>query len=314
MEIQARVAALAQAAPALADELALRGALIEILDHAEAGPVELRLPGDLARARLAAGTPLLDGLALPIPPASMHLFERLAVAILADPASRQPAEALLNAVRSHRLHPEQLIGEAIVSHADHLTALADGARVPAALVSTLADLASRPLLAELGRRLRPALALGGWTRGYCPVCGALPIFAERGTRSQSPERTGDADPADSAIRLRCGRCAAAWAWSLPRCPDCSTGSLTAPDALTSHGTTHWSLLACDACRAYLKLTDLPDLSAGARLADLLLADLESWHLDRQALSLGLARSSEPGRRLEHGEIPSEGVGEDLADD
>jgi FdhE protein len=314
MEIRARVAALAQAEPALADELALRGALIEILDHAEVGPVELRLPGDLARARLAAGTPLLDGLALPVPPASSQLFERLAVAMLADRANRQPAEALLNAVRSHRLHPEQLIGEAIVSHADHLAALADGASVPAALVLTLADLASRPLLAELARRLGPALALGGWTRGYCPVCGARPIFAQRGTGTQSLESAGDAGPTGSAVRLRCGRCATAWAWSLPRCPDCPTGSLSAPDALTTAGTADWSLLACDACRAYLKLSHLPDLSAGPRLADLLLADLGSWQLDRQALSLGLARSSEPGRRLEHGEIPSEGVGEGLADD
>lgn len=304
MEIRARVTALAQAEPALADEITLRGALIEIVDLAEVGPVELRLPGDLARARLAAGTPLLDGLALPIPPASSHLFERLAVAMLADPASRQPAEALLNATRGHRLHPEQLIGEAIVSHADHLATLAEGSGVSAALVSTLADLASRPLLAELARRLGPALALVGWTRRYCPVCGARPIFADTTPHDSTYDVPGEE-------RLRCGRCAAAWVWTPTWCPDCSDGFLIVQATFDVPDTGEWRLLACNQCRSYLKIASS---QRSDRLANLLLADLASWQLDRQALSLGLARSSEPGRRLEHGEIPSEGPGEDLADD
>src|SRR3954469_4497736 len=127
METRARIAALVAAEPVLADELTLRGALIEIVDHAEVGPVEPRLPGDLARTRLAAGVPLLDGLDLPIPASVTHLFERLAVAMLAEPASRQPAEALLAALQSHRLHAEQLIAEAIVGHAEHLESLAQHA-------------------------------------------------------------------------------------------------------------------------------------------------------------------------------------------
>jgi FdhE protein len=300
MEIRARVAALAQAAPALADELALRGALIEILDLAEVGPVELRLPGDLARARLAAGTPLLDGLALPAPPASAHLFERLAVAMLADPAGRQPAETLLNATRSHRLHAEQLIGEAIVSHADHLAALAEGAGVPAALVSMLADLASRPLLAALARRLGPALALSAWTRSYCPVCGARPIFAETDPHDDWSDVPGE-------VRLRCGRCVTAWVCTPTWCPDCSDGFVIVQATIDMPDAGEWRLLACNQCRSYLKITSS---RRADRLADLLLADLETWQLDGLAVSRGLARTSEPGRRLEHGEPPAE----DLADD
>ena len=87
--LRARIAALAEAEPALADDLALRGALIEIVDHAEPGPFELRLPADLVRARLAAGVPLLDRLDLPIPPSTAALFERLTVAMLAAPDTRR---------------------------------------------------------------------------------------------------------------------------------------------------------------------------------------------------------------------------------
>jgi formate dehydrogenase maturation protein FdhE len=307
MEIRARVAALAAAEPALADELAVRGALLELVDRAEVEPAELRLPADLVRARLAAGTPLLDGLDVPISAGAAHLFERLAVAMLADPATRQPAEALLEAIRGHRLHPEQLLGEALVGHGDHLEALADGAGVPAALVSMLADLASRPLLAEAARRLAPALGLGAWARGYCPACGARPIFAERDddTSLAAADRPAPETPAD-AVRLRCGRCATAWVWSLPGCPDCPHGRLAMLDAPTGPALAHWRLLGCDACRAYLKLSGLP---VDRGLVELLLTDLETWQLDRAALGLGLTRSSEPGRRLEHGE-PSPGMLDD----
>jgi hypothetical protein len=64
----------------------------------------------------------------------------------------------------------------------------------------------------------------------------------------------------------------------------------------------WTLLGCDACHAYLKLAGRPH---AAHPADLMLADLESWQLDRAALGQGLTRSSEPGRRLEHGELGGE---------
>jgi FdhE protein len=292
VDVRARIAALAEAEPPLADELALRGALIEIVDRTDVGPIDLRLPADLVRARLAAGVPLLDGLNVPIPPATAGLFERLAVAMLVDPATRQPAEATLDAIRSHRLHAEQVVAEAIVGHDDHLAALAEGAGVQPALVASLADLAARPLLAEAAQRLGPALALGAWTRGYCPVCGGRPVLAEQ---------------ADGVTRLRCGRCGTGWAWSLPECPDCAAGRLTVLDVSTSPETSIWRLFGCDACNGYLKLTDHPP---AARLADLMLADLESWGLDRLALGKGLSRLAELAYRLEHGEPP----GQELDDD
>jgi formate dehydrogenase maturation protein FdhE len=295
VDLRTRIAALAAAEPALADELALRGALIEIVDHAEVGPIEIRLPGDLARARLAAGTPLLDGLNIPIPPGIVALFERLTVAMLADPAARLPAEAILAAVRAHRLHAEQVVAEAIVGHADHLAALAEGVDVPIPLLASLADLAARPLLAEVAQRLGPALALGSWARGSCPICGGRPVFAEQVSLSG-----GDA-------RLRCGRCGTAWAWNLHQCGDCSTGRLAMIDTATALETPHWRLFGCDACNGYLKVTDLV---RSERLADLMLTDLESWRIDQQALGQGLNRLAEVAYRLEHGEPPGSALDDD----
>jgi FdhE protein len=298
--LRARIAALADAMPALADDPALRGALIEILDRAETAPFELRMPGDLARARLAAGVPLLDRVDVPIPPSTAAVLEQLAIATLADPAARHPVERLLAAMRAHRAHPEQLVAEGLAGHDDHLGQLAEAVDAPAPLVLVLADLAARPLLAALAGRLRPALGLGRWERGYCPICGARPTLAER---AHPPE---PADPRDGDVRMRCGRCTTGWAWSLPRCPDCQDGRLTMLDTLDLPDGRR-SLTGCDACRSYLKVADAP---RAERLTGLLLDDVASWPLDRLALARGLARPDGPGHRLEHGD----GFAEELDDD
>jgi FdhE protein len=290
--LRARVAALAEAEPALADDLAVRGALIELVDLAEVDPFELRLPADLIRARLTRGVPLLDQVNLPIRAPTLALFDRLTVALLATPETRQPAEALLTAARGHRLHVEQIVGESIVSHDDHLRALADAVSLPFSLVATLGELAARPILVEAARRLGPALALGAWDRGYCPICGGRPIFADRG---------------EAVARLRCGRCLTAWAWSLPRCPGCRDGRLTEFDTLDLNGSGRWTLMACDDCDSYLKVADS---ARSERVGALLLDDLETWSLDREAVSEGLDRASAAGYRLEHADLAGDEVDDD----
>jgi FdhE protein len=302
--LRSRIAALVEAEQALVDELTLRGALIEVLDRADLDVGELRLPADVVRARLGAGRPLLDRLDLPVPPAASALIERLTMAKLAGPTARQHAEAILAALREHRLHAEQLVGEALVGHDDHLAALAESARLPPVAVGSVADLAARSVLAAVARRLRPALALATWDRGYCPVCGGRPIFAEQIPSDPPSSQAGERD---APTRLRCGRCATAWAHPLLRCIDCQPGwlvPLEGPDPAAVDG---WTLLGCDACPDYLKVAGS---ARSERLADLLLDDLETRQLDRAARALGRERRTGSGCRLEHGEP----AGEELDDD
>jgi FdhE protein len=285
--LYARVAALAEAEPALADSIGLRGALILLLAHADLEVGELRLPADLVRARLSAGTPLIDRLDLPIPTTSARLVDRLAVALLADPSQYADAEALVTALRSHRLHGEQLVGEAVVGHQGHLDALASFAELPTTLVSTVADLAARAVLEGVAARLRPALSLGAWDRGYCPICGSRPVFGEQKNDGQAK------------IRLRCGRCATAWNLAGEGCPECPGGRMTIFDTPDQNEHDGWRLAHCDACTSYLKLA--PALRSGS-LADLLVDDLASWSLDRQAVERGLRRQDGIGYPLEHGDL------------
>ena len=302
MSLRARVAALVASEPALADEFLLRGTLVEIVDRAGVSAPELRLPGDYVRARLATGTPLLDGINLPVPATAGTLFGRLTVAMLADSSARSEAEMILAAVRSHRLHVEQLVGEVVVSHSDHLAALADAAGVTGPLLETLADLTSRPLLTSVGQRLRPALGLAAWTRGHCPICGARPLLAERGDLTPP----SDAEWEERLI-LRCGRCTTGWMWCGTSCPDCHVGNLEVLETREICGAGLWSVLGCDTCRSYVKLAAS---LRSSNLGQLMVDDLATWSLDRTALAAGYRRTSEPARRLEHGDP----AGEDLDDD
>lgn len=278
--LRARIAALTEAEPALADDLAVRGTAIAILDGASVDTPPPVLPGARVRAKLEWGTPLLDGEAVSVPAEATATFERLAVAWLADPSTRDGAEAVLRALREHRLHGDQLLGEALAGHDDHLSELADAAGVPAPLLAMLADLAVRPLLVSLAARLRTTLSLGRWERGYCPICGAWPLLAER---------------LEDGAELRCGRCLTRWAWPLPQCPHCTTGHLASVDTLTGPNLGAWSADGCNECHTYLKMASREQPGG---LAATLLDDLATWALDRAAIGQGLGRPDGAGYRLE----------------
>lgn len=282
-----RIAALVAEEPALASELELRAGLIRLLAHAHVSASALLLPGERVRAKLARGVPLLDGEIIPITSTLTALFERLAVAMLVDVQQRDAAQAVLDAVRSHRLHAQHVVGEAIVGHDDHIAALAGAADVDAGLLGTLADLASRPLLADLGRHLAPARSLGRWERGYCPICGGRPLLTE--LVRPSPQ-------------LRCGRCTTAWAWELPWCPECQGGRLSDLSPPTTTSVPGWTTYCCECCQTYLKVAGTARMDS---LPELLLDDLATWKLDRAALAAGLGRKAGLGRRLEHGDIAVE---------
>jgi FdhE protein len=292
--LRARIAALSQADPERAGDLGLRGVLIAVLDGADVQPPSLIVPADHVRAKLGRGVPLLDGEAVPVPGSLLPIFDRLAVAWLADPEHGPSAEALLTAVRSGRLSVEQVLAEALAAHSDHLASLAEGVTVSAALLETLADLAVRPLLVGLARRLRPALALGPWEHGYCPICADWPIFGE----------------GDGEARLRCGRCLTTWRWTLPRCPFEPAGIQSPVDAALIAGFGDWSIGGCDTCQRYLKLaaSAQPD-----RLADVLLADLATWRLDRAGVEHGLSRPVEGDYRLELLDLDDEAADEAFDD-
>jgi hypothetical protein len=175
-------------------------ALAGCLDGVAPTTRPILLPAARARGKLAGGIPLLhdedvyldDGYA-------RAAFERLLACALEQAELGDHAVGLADAAREHRLHVEHAVVEAFVGHWDHVEQLADQADVDRVLLAALVGLVVGPMLVAYAERLAPVLALGEWSRRYCPICGAVPR-ASRGA--------GDGD--GDMSRAACSRCSTVW--------------------------------------------------------------------------------------------------------
>lgn len=149
-------------------------------------------------------------------------------------------------------------------------------------VEAMVALIAVPFLQACNRRSGAAVS-AHWLEGYCPVCGAWPVFAEvRGIERQR--------------YLRCGRCGGAWLAHPLRCPYCATTDhkrlLTlVPD----DGAGHAAIEACTVCRGYVKTFTMLQ---GCPPGSVMLNDLASVDLDFASLEHGYTRPQDAGFELD----------------
>jgi formate dehydrogenase accessory protein FdhE len=134
-----------------------------------------------------------------------------------------------------------------------------------------------PLLHAFGRRWASHLPRG-WSRGYCPVCGAWPAFAEVcGVERQR--------------FLHCVRCGSSWRSHALSCTYCANadheqlGTLV-EDGGDARGGRSWAIETCRRCSGYLKVFTRLNVSSPAQA---LLEDLASVELDLAAGERGYRR-------------------------
>jgi FdhE protein len=201
--------------------------------------------------------PLLHGRTLEVDAVRIHRLVRdLASAALPTGRYRPtPAQAL------------ELISAAIRHDSETMSRFAAQDDFDVAALSTVAHMAALPVLQSCGQLLVDRLP-SDWQAGYCPVCAAWPLIAER-------------RGLDRSRRLRCGRCAADWEVPWLFCIYCGEqdhqklGSLE-PDG----GGEMLKVETCASCRGYLK--SVASLQGFSPL-DLLLQDLETVEFDLIAL-------------------------------
>jgi FdhE protein len=175
-----------------------------------------------------------------------------------------------------------LISAAVRQDGDEIQELAAERDVDAGALASVAHLAAFPLLQSCGRLLESRMP-SYWHHGYCPVCAAWPIIAER-------------RGLDRSRRLRCGRCAAEWEVQWLCCIYCGErehdrlGSLEPDDRGEM-----LKVETCATCRGYLK--SIASLQ-GFPAFELLLRDLETVELDLVALDRGYCRPLESGFALD----------------
>jgi FdhE protein len=225
-------------------------------------------------------TPLLNGRTLRVDAARIQRLVRG----LASTASAGGFEggASLRRYRPSEAEALGLISAAARQAGDEIKELAARRGVDAGALASVAHLAAFPLLQSCGRLLESRVP-SHWHHGYCPICAAWPILAER-------------RGLDRSRRLRCGRCAAEWEVQWLYCVYCGEqeherlGSLEPDDQAEMI-----KVETCATCRGYLK--SFASLQ-GFPAFELLLQDLETVEFDLVALDRGYCRPLKSGFALD----------------
>lgn len=105
---------------------------------------------------------------------------------------------------------------------------------------TVSGFVLAPYLQLASEVMLPKVPLNLWYRGYCPICGGLPVFAA--LISDTSPRT-----------LFCPRCHAEWSFNRIGCPFCKSN-----EAQTYYvgDEAQYRLYVCEACNRYLKTVDM----------------------------------------------------------
>jgi FdhE protein len=164
---------------------------------------------------------------------------------------------------------------------DRLDEFASEASVDPQAFRAIAALLPVPFLHACNRRWSSSLT-EGWIKGYCPVCGAWPAFAE-------------VCGIERSRFLRCGNCGGAWQVHCLSCPYCSMADHNQLASLAPEKSGSKSVIdVCNACRGYLKV--FMTLRA-SQPADVILDDLASVELDLAAAGRGYKRPPGSGYEL-----------------
>ena len=225
-------------------------------------------------------TPLLHRRSLQADPSGIHrLVGRLAAAAASGTVEGGTS---LHQYRPSEAEALDLVSAALVQDNDGLQTLADERSLDPGALATVAHLAAYPLLQSCGRQLESGIS-PSWQHGYCPVCAAWPILAER-------------RGLDRSRRLRCGRCSTQWEVPWLHCIYC--GERNHERLGTLEADEQGEVLkveTCATCKGYLK--SIATLQ-GFPAFELLLQDLETVEFDLVALDRGFSRPRNPGFVLE----------------
>ena len=255
-------------------------AWLQLVGEAEraVGDAAWSRPPDSSHSDASPGTPLLHGAMLRIDAVTaQELLQRLTLI-----ASDFEGAASLRRYRPKAEDAVRLLSAAVRQDADKIAGVARVGELDIGALTSVAHLATLPLLRSAGQSLQDRIP-EHWPHGYCPVCAAWPIFAER-------------RGLDRSRRLRCGRCAAQWEVQWLYCIYCDERNHEQLATLEPEKQAETlKVETCASCNGYLKsiatLQGFPEF-------ELLLQDLETVELDLVALERGYHRPLQSGFRLD----------------
>jgi FdhE protein len=273
-DLRARLAGLEQQRPEWQTWLALLGEAERARDDAGWGTAIDDTGASGTDVGASADVPLLHGRTLEVDAGRVRQLVRRLVEIAAS--GNVTGAAPLGRYRPSPEDVMRLLAAAVRQDLAEIRALAAAAGIDSGALTSIAHLAAFPLLQSCGR-LVDSRVPHFWPHGYCPICAAWPILAER----RGLDRTR---------RLRCGRCGGEWQVQWLCCIYCGEreherlGTLTPEEAGE-----RLNVETCASCRGYIKsVATLQQIPA----FELLLQDVETIELDLVALDRGYGRPAE----------------------
>jgi formate dehydrogenase accessory protein FdhE len=271
-----RLHELVERSPDLHDAAHFYEIILPLVRDANLNTTPVSLGPEEARAKLAAGLPLLQDVALEVDLAAFHGLLLRLVCALENPggSGRDRYSRIREALEADRVETGTLLSSIAGGDQGPVAAAAHSLQLDADLVRTLVRNALKPALHAWRRQLSPLLSGIPWDRGTCPICGAVAIL-------------GELQDNHLAKHLRCGQCGADWPFRRLRCTYCgnedhqSLGYLYGEQRHAER-----RVEVCDKCKGYLKVI----VSFHPTPPDILpIEDLATLHLDYIALERGYDR-------------------------
>jgi FdhE protein len=234
--------------PELADHLELHADLWAAGTAASASVKAPTISVEEARARCAAGVPLLRPQDTPLDWTSLsQRFEQVCtIAARRRPDLVGPFDELLALAQAAPDRIRAALRQYLV--VGEVETGAEGLTQQEELLMFVFSHVLRPALRACAEQLAPQLAQELWQRGGCPICGGEPDFAVL-------------DEQAGARYLVCSRCDTRWLYPRVKCPFCHTSN-PADLAYYPWEDGRYRLYMCGACRRYLKTLDQRQAGVG----------------------------------------------------
>jgi len=271
--------------PDLAPAVALQQRMLRILiDAAEAlddSTVGLpELTGEVIAQKWARGVPAIRGEMAAIP-AALRTLPAMLCDVLEESGAGESAAHIKRALSSGEIDAGSLLTVSLARNQKAIRTSALHHGFAPDLIWLVGELASSPLahlwsarvLGSDPRTVPGSDPNGGWTRGYCPICGSWPALIEM---------------LSGARLLRCSYCAAAWELPERRCVYCANHDERFIIAATDVARTDRLLELCGECGYYTKAIAVAEPAPFPLIA---IEDLATMNLDEAAMARKYQRPS-----------------------
>jgi FdhE protein len=166
------------------------------------------------------------------------------------------------------------IGELIRRNSDeaYIDAIVMNEGLDQVVLKFLIHMSILPSLSVLADQIRSSVDTKNWLRGYCPVCGSLPLFSTLRGEGQR--------------FLLCSFCGFEWQSERLKCVFCDNTDHQTLRYFYAEGDEACRIDLCEKCRKYIKTIDIRRFDSEP---DLNLEDITTIHLDILASEQGFKR-------------------------